>query len=413
MLYSWNILIINFIPAPIMKKIILEQDREKSLLRRHPWIFSKGIAKVEGKPQSGETVEIYSAGGTWLARGSYSPVSQIRARVWTFDRDQQINEQFFTDRLSNALQKRRQLIESKELSAYRLVAAESDGIPGTIIDVYNNYIVCELLSAGIEYHRNELFAALEKIFPDCSIYERSDVAVRKKEGLEERKGVIRGQEPPELIEIHENNGMKILVDLKNGHKAGYYLDQRDNRASLQKYCNQARVLNCFCYTGGFSLYALKGRAKQVYNVDVSKPALDIAKQNIMNNHLDVGRVKFQEEDVFKYLRKLVEQNEKFDVIVLDPPKFIENKNQLVRGSRGYKDINMLAFKLLNHGGILQTYSCSGLMTPELFQKIVADAALDAGVNGQIIEKLSQASDHPVALPYPEGLYLKGLTVMVD
>ena len=396
-----------------MYKIILDQDREKSLLRRHPWIFSKAIAKIEGNPQSGETVEIYSSTGSWLARGSYSPESQIRVRIWTFDQDQQINEKFFEDRIRNALDKRQQLIKTKELSAYRLIAAESDGLPGTIIDIYNNYIVCELLRAGIEFQRKNLFSALKKIFPDFNIYERSDVAVRKKEGLQERKGVISGEEPPEMVEISENNGMKIFVDLKNGHKTGYYLDQRDNRASLQKYCDGAKVLNCFCYTGGFSLYALKGHAKQVYNVDVSRPALEIAKKNIMNNHLDIGRVKFLEEDVFKYLRRLVEQNEKFDVIVLDPPKFIENKNQLVRGSRGYKDINMLAFKLLNHGGVLQTYSCSGLMTPELFQKIVADAALDAGVNGQIIEKLSQASDHPVALPYPEGLYLKGLTVKVD
>lgn len=396
-----------------MYKIILDQDREKSLLRRHPWIFSKAIAKIEGNPQSGETVEIYSSIGSWLARGSYSPESQIRVRIWTFDQDQKINEKFFEDRIRNALDKRQQLIKTKELSAYRLIAAESDGLPGTIIDIYNNYIVCELLSAGIEFQRKNLFSALKKIFPDFNIYERSDVAVRKKEGLQERKGVISGEEPPEMVEISENNGMKIFVDLKNGHKTGYYLDQRDNRASLQKYCDGAKVLNCFCYTGGFSLYALKGHAKQVYNVDVSRPALEIAKKNIMNNHLDIGRVKFLEEDVFKYLRRLVEQNEKFDVIVLDPPKFIENKNQLVRGSRGYKDINMLAFKLLNHGGVLQTYSCSGLMTPELFQKIVADAALDAGVNGQIIEKLSQASDHPVALPYPEGLYLKGLTVKVD
>ena len=357
-----------------MYKIILDQDREKSLLRRHPWIFSKAIAKIEGNPQSGETVEIYSSTGSWLARGSYSPESQIRVRIWTFDQDQQINEKFFEDRIRNALDKRQQLIKTKELSAYRLIAAESDGLPGTIIDIYNNYIVCELLSAGIEFQRKNLFSALKKIFPDFNIYERSDVAVRKKEGLQERKGVISGEEPPEMVEISENNGMKIFVDLKNGHKTGYYLDQRDNRASLQKYCDGAKVLNCFCYTGGFSLYALKGHAKQVYNVDVSRPALEIAKKNIMNNHLDIG---------------------------------------LVRGSRGYKDINMLAFKLLNHGGVLQTYSCSGLMTPELFQKIVADAALDAGVNGQIIEKLSQASDHPVALPYPEGLYLKGLTVKVD
>lgn len=395
-----------------MNKIFLFPEREKSLLRRHPWIYSKAIEKIEGTPSIGETVDIYSSTGTWLARGSFSPASQIRVRIWTFDKNEQINEKFFEKKILEAFESRQSLIKEKELTAYRLIAAESDGLPGTIIDVYNDYVVCELLSAGIEYHRETLFKVLEKIFPNYGIYERSDVSVRKKEGLTERKGLIKGNEPPKQIEILENNGVKIYVDIIEGHKTGYYLDQRDNRKSLQKYCNQAKVLNCFCYTGGFSIYALKGWAKSVYNVDVSQSALDIAKKNIVNNHLDVGRVKFIREDVFKYLRKLVEQNEKFDVIVLDPPKFIENKNQLMSGARGYKDINMLAFKLLNAGGILQTYSCSGLMTPELFQKIIADAALDAGREGQIIEKLSQAADHPVYLPYPEGLYLKGLTIRV-
>lgn len=397
----------------MLKKIKLNADREKSLLRHHPWIFSRAIESFDENIKPGETIDVYDHNDTWLARAAYSPASQIRARVWTFNHEEKIDLSFFINRLKQALKRREDLIARKELSAYRLIDAESDGLPGVIADVYNNYIVLELLSCGIEYHRKTFIQALREVFPDHNIYERSDVAVRKKEGLAERKGLIFGTEPPEQIEITENNGIKIFVDIKNGHKTGYYLDQRDNRQSLEKYCNGKKVLNCFCYTGGFALYALKGKAKQVWNVDVSEPALNIAKQNVMNNHLDIGRVKTVKEDVFKFLRKMVEKKETFDVIVLDPPKFIENKNQVVSGARGYKDINMLAFQLLSSGGILQTYSCSGLMTSELFQKVIADAALDAGRHGQIIERLSQASDHPVSLPYPEAFYLKGLTIKVD
>ncbi len=397
----------------MLKKITLAQGREKSLLRRHPWIFSRAIEHEDKDIKSGETIDVFSSTGTWLARASYSPVSQIRARVWSFDEKDQINESFFEKKIKAAKARRDELIAQRELSAYRLIDAESDGIPGLIADVYNNWIVLEILSAGSDAFKKDITEALKKVFPGFNIYERSDVSVRRKEGLKERKGVIFGEEPPEQIEISENNGVKILVDIKNGHKTGYYLDQRDNRRSLSKYCKGKKVLNCFCYTGGFALYALKGGASSVWNVDVSEPALNIGKQNIMLNHLDIGRVKTVKADVFKFLRKMVEEKQTFDVIVLDPPKFIESKSQVVSGSRGYKDINLLAFKLLSPGGILQTYSCSGLMTPDLFQKIVADAALDAGRNGHIIEHLAQASDHPVSLPCPETFYLKGLTVQVD
>ena len=392
--------------------ITLQKDREKSLLRRHPWVFSKAIDKVKGKPHAGSPVDILDYKGNWIARGAWSPASQIRVRVWTFDQNEQVDTEFFLRRLRKAQTGREILINRLGLTAYRLVAAESDLLPGVTIDRYNDYLVCQLLSAGAEYHRHELFEALKTLFPTCHIYERSDVAVRKKEGLTEQQGLIHGELPPHEVIIEENNGIKISVDIQGGHKTGFYLDQRDNRAIAGRYAKDRRVLNCFCYTGGFGVYALKGDAKEVINVDVSEPALTIAKHNAEINQLDLTKAKFEKQDVFKLLREYRERGEKFDMIVLDPPKFAENKAQLDGACRGYKDINLLAFQLLNPEGILLTFSCSGLMTSDLFQKIVADAALDAGREAQILERMTQAADHPIATPYPEGFYLKGLVVRV-
>lgn len=393
-------------------QLILHEGREKSLKRRHPWIFSKAVKEIRNAPQNGADIEILSSDGTYLATGSYSPNSQIRARVWTFDREQSVDHSFFVARISEAAKARELMLKETGMSACRLVDAESDGLPGLIIDRYNSFLVLEVLCAGAEYHLKDIVSALRELYPEYSIYERSDVDVRSKEGLEPRKGVIHGEEPPEELAITENGGMQILVNIPEGHKTGYYLDQRDNRAALAKYCCGKSVLNCFSYTGGFSLYALKGRARSVANVDVSQRALDIAKKNIVLNHLDPGRVKFIREDVFSFLRKEKKLGHTYDVIVLDPPKFAESRSQLEKACRGYKDINMIAASILNPGGYLMTYSCSGHMSPDLFQKVVADALLDAGREGQIVEFLTQASDHPVALPYPEALYLKGLVVRV-
>lgn len=393
-------------------KLSLHPSREKSLKRRHPWIFSKAVETVENAPANGGDIEIYDSEGHYLATGAYSPNSQIRARVWSFNQQEKIDKDFFYKRILSAYEGRKLMLAKTGMSACRLVAAESDFLPGLIIDKYNDYLVLEVLSAGAEYHLQDIVAALREIFPEANIYERSDVEVRKKEGLAPRKGVIYGKEPPLELAISENDGMQILVDIVNGHKTGYYLDQRDNRAALEKYCNGKTVLNCFSYTGGFSLYALRGRAKSISNVDVSERALNTAKHNVVLNHLDPGRVKFLKEDVFTFLRKEKQLGHSYDVIVLDPPKFAESQSQLVKACRGYKDINMIAASILNPGGYLMTFSCSGHMTPDLFQKVVADAVLDAGREGQIVEFLHQASDHPVATPYPEGLYLKGLVLRV-
>lgn len=392
-------------------RIILAKGREKSLLRRHPWIFSGAIERVEGKPLSGETLDVFDKGGNWLARAAWSADSQIRGRVWTFDRDEQIDQDFFVRRLQQAQQWRNVVAARDDLTGYRLIAGESDGLPGITIDRYDNFLVLQLLSSGAEFQRLNLMNALRECYPECNIYERSDVAVRKKEGLKQVTGLLHGEEPPKLLPICEN-GVQILVDIKEGHKTGFYLDQRESRLAASRYVNGKKVLNCFCYTGAFGLFALKGNCKQVVNVDVSQPALDIARQNAELNGFDMSRAEFVRADVFKLLREYREQGEKFDVIIMDPPKFIENKGQLAGGCRGYKDINMLAMQLLNPGGTLLTYSCSGLMESGLFQKILADAALDAKREVQFVEQFTQAADHPVLSTYPEGLYLKGFACRV-
>ncbi|MDD1795149.1 class I SAM-dependent methyltransferase [Enterovibrio sp. ZSDZ42] len=390
--------------------VYLVKGREKSLRRRHPWIFSRGIQRVEGKPSLGQTVDVYDHQGQWLARGAFSPNSQIRVRVWSFEQEE-IDVAFFKKRLQEAQGLRDVLAARDGLTGYRLIAAESDGLPGITIDRYENFMVCQLLSAGAEAQKQNLVDAIVELYPACSIYERSDVSVRKKEGLKERTGVLHGDMPPPSLVIEEN-GVKINVDITGGHKTGFYLDQRDSREASVKYVNGKRVLNCFCYTGGFGLYALKGGASEVINVDVSQPALDIAKANAEMNSYDLTKAQFVNADVFKLLREYRDSGELFDVVIMDPPKFAESKSQLTGACRGYKDINMLAMQILKPGGTLLTYSCSGLMDNSLFQKIIADAALDAHRQVQFIERFEQAADHPLDSAYPEGFYLKGFACYV-
>ncbi len=392
-------------------RLFLAKGREKSLLRRHPWVFSGAVQRIEGKALSGETIDILDSQGKWLARGAYSPESQIRARVWTFQQDEEINIDFFIRRLQQAQGWRDWVAQRDGLDGYRLIAGESDGLPGITIDRFQNFLVLQLLSAGAEYQRPALLSALQHCYPECSIYDRSDVAVRKKEGLPLAQGPVLGDLPPELLPITEH-GMKLLVDIQQGHKTGFYLDQRDSRLAARNYSAGRRVLNCFSYTGAFAVSALMGGCEQVISVDTSQAALDIAKQNVELNKLDLSKAEFVRDDVFQLLRNYRTQGEKFDLIIMDPPKFVENKNQLASACRGYKDINMLALQLLNPGGILLSFSCSGLMPTDLFQKILADAAVDAGRDVQFIEQFRQAADHPVIATYPEGLYLKGFACRV-
>ncbi len=393
-----------------MSKVYLHPTREKSLLRRHPWVFSKAVERTEGRCQRGDTVDVYSSENVWLGRGAFSPDSQIRVRIWTFEPNQSIDNVFFSQRIQTAIAVRQHVIKEANTNAYRVIAAESDGLPGVTVDKYADVLVLQLLSAGAEKHRDKIIWSLNKCFPEHRIYDRSDVEVRKKEGLEPIKGPVQGVvDAP--IEIHEND-VKIIVDIDNGHKTGFYLDQRDNRYISAQYMQDAQVLNCFCYTGTFASYALKYGAAHVTNVDVSQPALDMAKQHLIINGLDVEQASFVKKDVFELLRDYANSDTMFDHIVLDPPKFVDSKSTLNRAARGYKDINLYAMKSIKSGGYLSTFSCSGLMSAELFQKIVADAALDAGREVRIIKRYSQASDHPVATNFPEGYYLKGLLCQV-
>jgi len=387
--------------------IILNPNREKSLLRRHPWIFASAIHHMdEPSVASGSTVDLISSEGHFLARASYSPISQIRARVWTFT-DEPVDKEFFRKRIKSALALRDTCHLTRDTDSYRLIHAESDGIPGLIVDRYNNVLVLQSLTAGSEFWKETIADILVEETGIENIYERSDADVRELEGLKPLIGILRGTIPDSKIMIDEYN-LKFIVDIQHGHKTGFYLDQRHNRHRVGEFAKDRDVLNCFCYTGGFSIHALANGAKSVLSVDSSADALALLEENIALNNLPADRHTSLEGDVFQLLRKFRDENRSFDMIILDPPKFAPTAAHAEKASRAYKDINLLAFKLLRHGGMLFTYSCSGGIDAALFQKIVASAALDAGTDATIIEHLSQGSDHPVSLHFPEGAYLKGL-----
>ena len=394
-----------------MTVAILKPRRESSLLRRHPWIFSGAIARLEGRAHPGQTVQLHAHDGRPLACGAWSPESQIRVRVWSFAPQQEIDAAFFRERLAQATALRRRLGLLDEGAACRLVNAESDGLPGVVVDRYADHLVCQFLSAGAERWKAVIAAQLAEVVPCRGIYERSDTDAREKEGLAATCGCLWGAEPSERVEIVEN-GLRFLVDLREGHKTGFYLDQRENRACLREYAAGAEVLNCFAYTGGFGVVALGRGAARVTNVDTSAPALDLAARNAELNGQPADRLENVVGDVFKILREYRAQGRLFDLVVLDPPKFAASAGQLARACRGYKDINLSAFRLLEPGGLLFTFSCSGLMDDDLFQKVVAGAALDSGRDARIVRRFSQAPDHPIALNFPEGSYLKGLLVQV-
>jgi 23S rRNA (cytosine1962-C5)-methyltransferase len=399
---------------PVMENspfIQLKPGREKSVLRKHPWIFSNAIARVAGNPAPGATIGVLASNGNALGFASYSPQSQITARFWSFDPQIKINKEFFREKLNRALQMRRFLFKNADITACRFVNAESDELPGLIVDCYGQYLVCQFLSCGSEFWKKEIVNLLAELYPCIGIYERSDADVRAKEGLPSSEGNLFGQEPPERIEIREES-CSFWVDIRNGHKTGFYLDQRESRKIILEYTKGAKVLNCFAYTGGFCVRALKGGAEFITNVEASGDSLAVLHENLALNQLDDSKVENVEGDVFKVLREYRNTNRLFDMVILDPPKFAASKSQLMKACRGYKDINLLAMKILSPGGILVTFSCSGLLSGELFQKIVADAALDAGRFAQIVKRLNQGADHPTSLNFPEGTYLKGLICKV-
>ncbi len=392
-----------------MKKVVLKPGREKSVLRRHPWIFSGAIASGGEEAGRGETVEIVSAQGESLGFGSYSPDSQIRVRVASFDPNCPLDASLVSERVSLAVARRG--LSSGYTNAARLVNAESDGLPGLVVDFYAGYAVAQFTSAGAEFWKETIADSLmANVSGIRSVSERADVDARRKEGLEFKEGLtlLGGEEPPGLIEIHEG-AVKLFVDPRKGHKTGFYLDQREARRTVGEFAKGRRVLNAFSYTGGFGLHAAVGGAKSVVQVDISSDAIALAKRNAEATlgHKYGETMEFVEADVFKFLRSCRDAGKTFDMIVLDPPKFAESKAHLMKAARGYKDINLLAMKLLAPGGVLATFSCSGAMTEDLFAKILAEAAEDAGRDFQIAARTSQAKDHPVSLAFPEGLYLKG------
>ena len=425
--------------ATALPSIILKAGREKSLLRRHPWIFSGAIERVDGAPGSGDTVPVRDASGNFLAWAAYNPDSQITARVWSWRKEESIDAEFFRRQITNALFARRSLPPLNETTSHstrlqktaakslvipqagegwgegrnngaRLIHAESDGLPGLIVDKYGDVLVMQIGSAGAERWRDTCADILQQLCDPVCIYERSDSDSRGLEGLELRNGVLRGT-LPDNVEVVEN-GLHFIVDVAGGQKTGFYLDQRDNRALTETLARDKDVLNCFCYTGGFSLYALRGGAKSVLSIDASAEALRIAEENVTRNGLDPSHAEWLEADVFQALRTLRDQGRKFDLIILDPPKFAPTAAFAEKAARGYKDINLLGFKLLRPGGLLCTYSCSGGISDDLFQKIIAGAALDAGVDAQIVHHLHASADHPVLLSFPEGAYLKGLVLRI-
>ncbi len=387
--------------------IHLKAGREKSVLARHPWIFASAVDRVEGKPQSGETVLVKDSRLQIIALAAFSPASQIRARVWSLDVDETIDDAFLRARIAASIDRRKNLMDTENTNALRLIYGEADGLPGLIVDQFRDTLVLQILSVGPEKFRKEIIDVLDDLLHPRNICERSDVDVRILEGLEERHGLVRGSESNDDLVINEN-GIQYLVDVNEGQKTGFYIDQRRNRQKVFELAKNCDVLNCFCYTGGFTLNALAGGAASVLSVDSSMPALEQLKRNVMINGLDEAKSQVLEGDVFKLLRLFRDQAKSFDLIILDPPKFAPTISQAEKAARAYKDINLLAIKLLRPGGILVTFSCSGGISRDLFQKIIAGAALDAHADLQIIDQLSQSPDHPVLMSFPESFYLKGL-----
>ncbi len=393
-----------------MKSLHLKAGRDKSLKRRHPWIFSGALERVDGEPAAGETVLVKSAAGQPVAVAAYSPSSQIRARVWSFDSSDVVDEQFFSAKIRQAVALRAALPAFHHTNALRLVHGESDSLPGVVVDRYADVLVAQFLSAGAEQWREVILDALASETGCEAIYERSDAEVRTLEGLAPRAGFARGNREAKRCPIVEH-GLHFRVDVEAGQKTGFFLDQRENRRRVRLLSAGREVLDAFCYTGGFAVAALAGDAKRVTAVESSAAALEVAKENLAANTLDASRVAFEQADVFAYQRLLRDRGQSFDLVILDPPKFAPTAAQVKNAARAYKDINLMALKLLKPGGLLATFSCSGGVSAELFQSIVAGAAADAGADAKIIERFGAAADHPVALSFPEGDYLKGLLVL--
>ena len=397
----------------ITGKIYLKERRDKPVKNHHPWIFSGAIARVDGETTAGNLVSVHDSHGRFLATGYYNPNSQIRVRLLSWDPQQAVDTAFWKTRIQRALDGRTALGLGKNSSAYRLINAEADGLPGLVVDRYDQNLVIQCLTLGIAQRKEMLVELLLELIQPDRIIERSDTAVRRKEGLQPHKELLWGSEIPESVVIRENR-LEFIVDLWEGHKTGFYLDQRENRFAIgqPQYVRGKSLLNVFAYTGGFAVYAAAAGAGQIVNIDSSIPALEMAEKNITLN----GGVRSADEyiagNAFEILRFYRDQGDKFDVAILDPPKFAHRKGDIEKASRGYKDLNRLALLLLRRGGLLATFSCSGQISADLFQKILFSASVEAERQVQIIQLLSQAADHPILLTFPESAYLKGMLCRV-
>lgn len=400
-----------------MADIVLKKGKEKSLLRRHPWVYDTAVARVVGKPEVGETVRVVAHDGRFLAWAAYSPASTLRARCWAYREDEEINDAWFERRIRDAIAAREPL--RARTSAIRVIFGEADGLPGLIVDQYGDWLVTQFQAAGVEKHRELIGRLLMKVTGARGVYDRSDAATRRREGLEIRSECLAGEEPPATIEVEED-GVRYGVDVRVGHKTGFYVDQRESRLAAQRAAEEfrrihgrgMRALNCFCYTGGFSLALLKGGADEVVSVDSSEEALAMARANAERNGFGEDRAKWVCDDVFACLRRLREAGEHFDLVILDPPKFASSHYHVDRAARAYKDINLNGLRLLQAGGELFTFSCSGAVDVELFQKIVAGAVIDSGLNAWAIGRFGAGADHPLLMTCPEGEYLKGMRLEV-
>ncbi len=394
-----------------LPQVRLKPGKERPVHLRHPWLFSGAVQSIDEAARDGEVVDVVDARGAWLARGLLNRRSQIVVRLVSWEPEVALDREFWRRRLVRAIEGRAGLAADPQVNAYRLVYSESDGVPGLIVDRYADWLVVQFSTLGVERIRDTLIALLEELLQPAGIYERTDPTARRREGLEPSEGVLTGREPPPEVEICEA-GHRFLVDLRRGQKTGFYLDQRENRRKVGALCRGARVLNAFAYTGAFAVYALANGATSVVNIDSSYEALTLAERNLQLNGFSEDRYELIQGDVFQVLRDYRASGEQFDVVILDPPKFATTQGQVPSATRGYKDINLLAMQLIRPGGLLATFSCSGLVSPDLFQKVVFGAAVDAQRDVQVIERLGQGPDHPILLNFPESEYLKGLLFRV-
>ncbi len=389
-----------------MQKVFLKKGRERPVLNGHPWIFSGAIARVEDDPEKAGVTEVLDNGGKWLARGLYNPRSQIRVRILTWE-EEKIDQLFFDRRLSQAAALRERHLASS-CNAYRLVNGEGDFLPGLVVDRYHDFLVAQFFTAGMDHLKGLVVDSLSRLFSPKGIYERSEGGVREAEGLPPAIGVLTGEEAPDLIQIEEN-GFKFLVDIREGQKTGFFLDQRDSRSLLSSLARDKTILNCFAYSGAFAAYALRGGARQVISVESSRPALELAKQNLALNNLSHSESDLLKADAFSYLKR---REPEFDIIVLDPPSLAVKRGDVKAAAGGYKFLNLHALRALKPAGLLLTFCCSQHLSLDLFQKILFGAAVDSGRKVQLLKRVGHPLDHPVSLHHPEGEYLKGLLLNV-